>query len=254
MSIAAKANKSAVILFASLHGVTIHPRTTKADGLAILASHACTSCPVYHAVFGPVQPSKSRARKDAKESGLSTAIPDVQTDPPPPASSHRYPPEPISDADKLMLVREFCDDLKPVCFEEAGCAVCGLLTKVTELTPLDSIGCSLDPLLEPGLARLERSDPNSPVSYQSGPIVDPSLNAVCSYCISALSRDRRPVNALANGLWVGAVPEALACLTYAEQCLVARVRTNRCVVRVSSGHSKMTANAISFACPTVKVY
>jgi hypothetical protein len=50
------------------------------------------------------------------------------------------------------------------------------------------------------------------------------------------------------------VPEVLSKLTYAEQCLVARVRTNRYVVRVASGQSKLTANAIQFPSPTVKVY
>lgn len=62
------------------------------------------------------------------------------------------------------------------------------------------------------------------------------------------------MNALANGLWVGEVPQVLKGLSYAEECLIARVRSNRCVVRVSSGQKKMMANAISFPCPTVKVY
>ena len=43
-------------------------------------------------------------------------------------------------------------------------------------------------------------------------------------------------------------------LSYAEQLLIAQIRHNRCLVRVSSGMRKMTANAISFANPIPKVY
>ena len=50
------------------------------------------------------------------------------------------------------------------------------------------------------------------------------------------------------------VPKELQNLSYAEQLLVARVRHNRCIVRVSSGMRKMRANAISFANPTPKIY
>ena len=60
--------------------------------------------------------------------------------------------------------------------------------------------------------------------------------------------------ALANGLWVGKIPDELRDLTYAEQLLIARVHHNRCIVKVSSGMSKMCANAISFSNPMPKIY
>ena len=60
--------------------------------------------------------------------------------------------------------------------------------------------------------------------------------------------------ALANDLWIGNVPEELQGLTYAEKLLIARVRHNRCVIRVTGGVHKMKANAITFANPTPKVY
>jgi hypothetical protein len=63
-----------------------------------------------------------------------------------------------------------------------------------------------------------------------------------------------PALALANGLWVGKIPDELRDLTYAEQLLIARVHHNRCIVKVSSGMSKMHANAISFSNLMLKIY
>jgi hypothetical protein len=59
---------------------------------------------------------------------------------------------------------------------------------------------------------------------------------------------------LANGKWLGKIPEALKDLSYTEQLIIARIRHNRCIVRVSSGMHKMRANAITFANPIPKVY
>ncbi|RXW13797.1 hypothetical protein EST38_g12057 [Candolleomyces aberdarensis] len=154
----------------------------------------------------------------------------------------------------IDILREFCADVKPERFEEAGCASCGQLTLRTDLVPLQTAGCSLDPLVEPNLARLERYSPAENIRFETGPVLAKGCSDVCPLCIKYLRRGHRPVNALANGLWVGEVPNVLSMLTYAEQCLVARVRTNRYVVRVASGQSKLMGNAIAFPNPTAKVY
>ncbi|KAJ7201449.1 hypothetical protein C8J57DRAFT_971073, partial [Mycena rebaudengoi] len=57
-----------------------------------------------------------------------------------------------------------------------------------------------------------------------------------------------------NNLWVGNVPWQLKDLSFAERMLIAKVRHNRCVIRVNSGRGKLSANAIFFANPTVQVY
>lgn len=69
-----------------------------------------------------------------------------------------------------------------------------------------------------------------------------------------LSQSKVPKHSLANGLWLSDVPPELADLTFAEKMLVARVRHNSCLIRVSSGRAKMVANAIMYSLPTVKVY
>jgi len=63
-----------------------------------------------------------------------------------------------------------------------------------------------------------------------------------------------PPMSLANGLWLGKVPEELSCLTFVEKLLISRIRHNRCIVRVASGRYKMRANAVSFQNPIPKVY
>jgi len=69
-----------------------------------------------------------------------------------------------------------------------------------------------------------------------------------------LKEGQTPPLALANNLWIGNIPEQLQGLTYAEKLLIARVRHNRCVVRVRGGMHKMKANAITFANPMPKIY
>ncbi|KAH7904613.1 hypothetical protein BJ138DRAFT_1138502 [Hygrophoropsis aurantiaca] len=72
----------------------------------------------------------------------------------------------------------------------------------------------------------------------SSNIEGPVLDGLCN----VLRRGRTPTLALANGVWLGSL-------------LVARVRHNRCIIRVSSsGMHKMIANVISFQHPSHKIY
>ncbi|KAJ7883833.1 hypothetical protein B0H14DRAFT_3082409 [Mycena olivaceomarginata] len=77
---------------------------------------------------------------------------------------------------------------------------------------------------------------------------------VCADCEARLLKNIKPLHSLANHIWVGKVPWQLKDLSYAEKMLVAKVCHNRCVIRVASGRGKLSANAIMFANPTMKVY
>ncbi|KAM6488862.1 hypothetical protein JOM56_015682, partial [Amanita muscaria] len=44
---------------------------------------------------------------------------------------------------------------------------------------------------------------------------------VCTRCLSSLKRNERPRFGLCNGLWIGAVPAELQCLSIPEQLLIA---------------------------------
>lgn len=252
LKIANRAPLSVIHFWAKVHGVALSSRVTRVQALNILRGHECHSgCKVYISTFTPVQ-TPSRAPR-LSSICQSDALPIDLT--PPAEPLHRYPPQAVTDLDAAATVNSFCEDTHPSRFEESGCAVCGQLTLLADLVDLDEAGCSLSPLIEPGLVRIERKRSNERIAHVSEPVLDSThRRACCSSCLKSLRAGRRPRTALANGLWLGQVPMVLSRLTYAEQCLVARVRSNRCVVRVSCGQSKMMANAISFPLPTAKVY
>jgi hypothetical protein len=138
-------------------------------------------------------------------------------------------------------------------FEEAGCAVCGKLTPICEMEDLSEVE-NIGLLNVDGVTRRARCKSSDPVRDLRGPILAPGCNRVCSVCIESLDKRKLPILSLANGIWIGEIPDELQGLTYAEQLLIARVRHNRCVVKVSSGMFKMRANAISFSNPMPKIY
>ena len=82
----------------------------------------------------------------------------------------------------------------------------------------------------------------------------PLFRYVQSVKHSALSQQRLPSRALANGRWIGNVPLALIGLTFMEKILIARYCHNRCIVRVDiHAPFKMCANAVVFSQPVAKL-
>ncbi|KAF9563132.1 hypothetical protein CPC08DRAFT_633238, partial [Agrocybe pediades] len=165
----------------------------------------------------------------------------------------QFPPPPPTQERINSAIAACCDMMDPSSFQEDGCSVCGQLTVLTELSELDDHSL-LDVLCVEGVTRKERFSLDDPIQELSGPILANDRGKACVSCLSALKKKTLPLKSLANGLWLGEVPDALKCLTFAERILIARVRHNQCVVRVSSGRVKMVANCIMWALPTVKVY
>ena len=166
-----------------------------------------------------------------------------------------FPPKPVDNNLSHKIVSDFCKNLTPDALEEAGCAVCGQLVPVTQLTRLKAVKNLLHMLHASGVTRLERSSSTQPIREIKGPVLDYTCDRVCDNCQQSLRNGKTPPCALANGLWLGAVPEVLSCLTYVEKLLVARVRVNSCFVRVaSSGLRKMASHVIAFKSPVPKIY
>ncbi|KAJ7099108.1 hypothetical protein C8R44DRAFT_550930, partial [Mycena epipterygia] len=165
-----------------------------------------------------------------------------------------FSPKPPSERLLQKIARGFCGEMDPAAFEEAGCAVWGQLKTLRELTPLKDIKYCLDPLERDGVTLMERKFDNEEAQEINGPVLDSTCDSICEECEESLPAGTAPKFALANGFWIGTVPEVLKGLSFAEKLLIARIRHNRCLVRVSSGRAKMIANIIIFSNPTPKVY
>ncbi len=114
----------------------------------------------------------------------------------------------------------------------------------------------------PGITRSERHSSEEPISDVPGPVIDPTTPYICLKCRASVREGKVPRSALAQGLWLGKVPEVLSRLSFAERILIAKVHHNCCFVKVSLakvgypelGSRKMISHVISFDAPVAKVY
>src|SRR5277367_253180 len=165
-----------------------------------------------------------------------------------------FPPEPPSLKLQHTIISGFCKETSSSEFSESACCVCGKLTFICGLKHISDLNISLNVLKATGVTQKERFTDHDPICDLDGLVMLENQDNVCKTCHESVLKGKQPLLALANGLWLGNVPDQLSNLTYAEQLLIARVRHNRCIVRVSSGMHKMRANAIVFANPTPKIY
>jgi hypothetical protein len=166
----------------------------------------------------------------------------------------KFPPIPPTAKLVHKIVTEFCKDTHPSQFEESGCAACGQLTPLKDLIKLNEIKCSLDPLVRNGVTSFECTSESNEVLKSIAPILDADCHGMCYSCHKHLDKGVSPPMALANGLWLGKVPAELSRLSFVEKLLIARIRHNRCIIKIAAGRYKMKANAISFQNPIPKVY
>ncbi|KAJ7019610.1 hypothetical protein C8F04DRAFT_975459 [Mycena alexandri] len=174
------------------------------------------------------EPSTASERRKARLLAIEKArIRDIAR-----SSEPDFPPKPPSKKLLCKIARGFCEEMDPAVFEEAGCAVCGQLTTLRELTPLASIPYSLDLLEREGVTCTERFSETDEVDELNGPVLDLTCNSVFVDREIHLINGVSPPLALANGFWIGTVPEVLKGLSFAEKMLIARIRHNRCLVRI----------------------
>jgi hypothetical protein len=255
---------------ANLHDMYMPSKILLKNAQILLENHKCETCPDVLAVFKPYkvvstaerqqtwyQKNKEKRAEYDKERALNSEYQESHK-----KSSQKYhwskkdvkfPPSVPSAELCQNIVSDFCADISPDVFEETGCAVCGKLTPICEMEELSEVE-NINLLKVDGITRKVRSKNSDPVRELKGPVLASHCNKVCPGCAESLDKNKMPTLALANGLWIGDIPAELQDLTYAEQLLIARVRHNRCIVKVSSGMFKMRANAISFSNPMPKIY
>ncbi|PPQ97805.1 hypothetical protein CVT26_012849 [Gymnopilus dilepis] len=209
------------------HGVFVSARTSLSDARKTLSGHVCLTCPLHVAIW--------------KSSASSVS------------ERFNFPPPPLSMRKINKVLTDCTNELTPGNIEESGCAVCGSLVANKHQLPFDKSHYNLE-ILKSDYSRKERKSFSDPIAPLDGPLIDEDCSRICQTCDGFLRKGTVPPAALANGFWIGKVPEELQGLTFGEEMLIARVRHNRCVVRVASGRVKMCANVIMFANPTPILY
>jgi hypothetical protein len=164
-----------------------------------------------------------------------------------------FPPAPLDRTLSHKIITAACKKFDPTLFEEAGCAVCGQLTPLSSLTRLSAMKNFLHILDAPSATRQERHKKSDKIKEYPYAI-DHSCKYICNLCLASVRNSKVPRMALANGLWLGPVPEVLSSLRFIEKKLVARISHSVCVVKVASGMRKMKAHAIAYQQPIPKVY
>ncbi len=224
-----------------LHKIYLPHHLTKKTILTYFYNHYCRQCDLYLTVLT----EKREKKKKIEEQGQSKTAHVIP---------FKFPPEPPSNTLIETIIRSFCKDTEPQNFMEAGCAVCGQLSPLKNMCLLNDFDCNLDAISPGNVGRYERIHSLDPVLPLKGPILAENCQHVCQSCQNFLKKGKKPPHSLANSFWIGAIPPVLQNLTFAEKMLISRIRHNKCLVRVSSGRAKMTANVIMFSNPTVKVY
>ena len=131
-----------------------------------------------------------------------------------------FPPLLLNGGLEHMIVSDFCEKSTTSVLEEAGCAVCRRLVPTLQLTKLKAVKNLLPVLHAPNVTRIERSNYSQRICKYKGPILDHSCGHVCDGCRQHIRKGKVPLHALANGLWLGAVPKELSCLKFVERLLV----------------------------------
>ena len=239
-----------------LHNLNLSYRANLSQMNDLLSNHYCNYCETYASVF-EIYSTQSKAKINKtfyeKEKSKPQHMKNETTEDngntifPPPSPSHEL---------QENIIHDYCKDCSPTNILESGCAVCGQLTPCKNLSKLSTTTCSLHILSRSGcgFTRKERTTDSAPIEELPGPVLDSTCKNICMSCKQFLQKGRTPTYALAKGLWLGNIPLQLQNLSFAEQLLIARVRHNKCIVRVSSGMHKMKANAIMFENPTPKIY
>ena len=243
---------------ALIHGVKAGSRCTIAHLRSCMENHECKKCSRYVTVFAVEKSAakknvdrttkwKAKAnelRKEKKAESLANELRkenELES-----LDGAVFPPEPASVQLEHDIIRDACRRMDPSNIEEVGCAVCGELKLRKDTSRLKSVKNILKVLETSGVTRQERSTSTSPIKEFKGPVLDYSCSAICNDCRSCVRKEKIPRFALANGLWIGKVPDVLKNLSFVEKLLVARVRHTCAFVKVAMGMRKMKANIVAF--------
>jgi hypothetical protein len=244
------ATKADLIKLARLHGVWLPTRLNVAECRERMTEHVCEECPKIFSIFRRL-PSTVRApiKSSKKDKRLEPLPTDAQI-----RANHKrvsglvsifkwrrkvaygrlrhnkFPPRPLSMKENHKILTRYCKTISPRSFMERGCAVCGYLTAIKQLTPLTEYKGNLNILVGPGVTRRERFSLADPIQELEGPILADDCSDICVDCQVCVDNGVVPKLALSRHNWIGPIPDALKDLSFAENIMIAKIRHNRCVV------------------------
>jgi hypothetical protein len=240
----------------SIKGPTNARASTLPKWEALCKEHTTCApeCTSVNFEFRRCQVSADRQRKARLLSSLSPSNVSHKLD-------SAFPPLPLSRRHLRSIVSDWCSAISSKALEQVVCYSCGerLLKWQTLTFPPHEL--NLDCLKRDGIATYERFAPDTETEYVQEPLTCPEGliddgdgATVCRLCWATLKVCVRPSRSLANGTWLGDVPDCLNNLSFMEKMLIAKYRHNVCVVRVDKGQSKMRANAVIFAQPVHAIW
>ena len=239
------------------HGININKGNYTREKIEnIVEMHDCSGCGDWLCVFQPLVavPDNERMRTYRENindpEGLENKMQCKKW-----RKLNSFPPKPASRHRTQNIIKGFVEDSEFSRLEEKGCAVCGRLTLKSQLTDLSTSGLNMSLLYRPEVTRKARAQITDPIESLPGPVLASDCDGVCPNCFNVLKKGKTPRNALANGLWLGDIPDELKDLSWMEKRLIARISTNTCVIRVhASKLYKMRTNVVCRAIPMKKVY
>ena len=218
---------------ANKHGLKLGSRASLAMIGSSLKGHTCEICKESMTILSRKLTNAEKMKNNRKEEQLTDQQKDVKrTKTYQRVTMHRkkqgladpaaiFPPPPLDEHLSYEILKSATQKLQPEAFQESGCAVCGQLIPNRSLTRLSAVKKLLRILEAPGITRQERSKGSDKI--REFPIaIDHSCNKICNDCRACLHRGTIPQYALAQGLWLGQVPEELSSLRYIEKMLVDR--------------------------------
>ena len=234
-------------IVAAAHGIFTHSKMLSAEIQTAIKDHMCENCQEYVSIFKTVNNNKcaqksrtanltavkkyqeklgseykmanlESAKKYQKGQGIEYKKANLES-----VKKYQnklaFPPHPQT-LELHTVISDTCEDMTSSRLTESGCAVCGNITPIMKLTNLFEANLNLDILIVSGVTQKERFFSNDPIQDLPGPILVPELENICKSCHKSLSKGKLPICALANGKWLGQIPEALKNLSFAEKLLI----------------------------------
>jgi hypothetical protein len=194
---------------APIHKICLSSRCSVDDVRQSSQNHSCLACAKYSTIFSQEKSTKqlgaerviklrkksdhhskqSCKSKAATKSTNASSAPILKSDK---ASevieNDNFPPNPLDKIQAHTIMSAACKKMLPENIEEGGCAVCGELYPIKNLSRLKNIKNLLHILQSPGVTRTERKDETLPIREYSGPVLDYTCHRICDSCRASIEK------------------------------------------------------------------